>query len=127
MYTANFRGVASLRLDCLKMDSIVLKTLNLAVYSIQCFWQNAAFAKSSTSLNAMFICIKIVTFGNTPIQIHTNLFKNKFPQNTLHAKYKTFTVFYNKVPITEESNIVLKLPAFYIIQNNWMLKGHAMS
>lgn len=50
-----------------------------------------------------------------------------FPQNTLHAKYKTFTVFYNKVPITEESNIVLKLPAFYIIQNNWMLKGHAMS
>lgn len=36
--------------------------LYLAVYSIQRVWQNAAYAKSSDSLNAMYISIRIVTF-----------------------------------------------------------------
>lgn len=47
-------------------------------------------AKSSTSLNAMHIYryIRIVTFRNTLIQIHTNVVRNLFLPNIVHAKCK---------------------------------------
>lgn len=71
--------------------------LHLACIS---FWWNVPSAKSSASLNAMHIhvctvCIRIGTFRNMPIQIHSNVLKNYFPPDIEHAKYmyNTFTVF----------------------------------
>lgn len=55
---------------------ITVNVLHLTEYSIKRFWRDAAYAKSSTSRNAMQICIKVVIFKNTQIQILANLFKN---------------------------------------------------
>lgn len=45
-----------------------------------------------TSLNALHTCRRIGTFTNMPIQNHTNLFKNHFPPNIVHAKFNMFTL-----------------------------------
>lgn len=76
--------------DIQDSNCLIWITVNrhFALYS-ECFWRNAASVKSSTSLNAMdtCICIKVVTFRNTPIYIHASLFKNYFPPNIVHTKY----------------------------------------
>lgn len=75
--------------NCFVQDTV--NVLHLAVYSIKRFWRNTTSAKSSTPLNVMYICLRIVTFRNTQIQIHANVLKNLFPPNIVHAKYNTFT------------------------------------
>lgn len=56
--------------DLQDSNCLIWITVNIhfALYS-ECFWQNAASVKSSTTLNAMdtCICLKVVTFRNTPI------------------------------------------------------------
>lgn len=58
----------------------------------QGFCWHATSVKSSTPLNAVHICIKIVTFMNRPIQIHANLLKMNFRQishtpDIIHLQY----------------------------------------
>lgn len=48
--------------------------------------------KWSTSINAMHIWMRMVTFWNTLFQIHANLFKSYFLPNIVHTKYNTFNV-----------------------------------
>lgn len=68
-------------------------TYGCILFAILVSLWNVSSAKSSTLLNDMHICINIVTFRNTLIQIHKNLFKNYFPLHIVHTKYNTFTVF----------------------------------
>lgn len=59
------------------------------------FWRIAAFAESSTLLDAIdwLVCIRNDTFRNTLYQINDNFLKKKLlPPNTGHAEYNTFTV-----------------------------------
>lgn len=48
--------------------------------------------KWSTSLNAMHIWKRMVTFWIALFQIHANLFKSYFLRNIVHTKYNTFNV-----------------------------------
>lgn len=56
------------------------------------FLRKAASVKSSTTLKAIPVCLRIGTFRSMPIQIHAILLKNNFPLNIVYAKYNKFTV-----------------------------------
>lgn len=56
---------------------------------------------SLTLPNAMHICIRIITFRKTLIQIQANLFKMFFPPNIEQAKYNMFTVSHTRKGITQ--------------------------
>lgn len=57
------------------------------------FLANSASAKSSTSLNAIQIYIRIVTLRNTPINLNSRKpIANYFPTNIVRTNYNTCTV-----------------------------------
>lgn len=63
----------------------IYKCITFGCEFIKCFSQKDGSAKSSTSLIAIPVCIRIGTFINMLIQIHHNLLKNNFTPNIVHS------------------------------------------
>lgn len=77
--------VVQLKGMVIEKNTVINKCITFGCEFFKCFSQKDGSAKSSTSLIAIPVCIRIGTFINMLIQIHRNLLKNNFTPNIVHS------------------------------------------
>lgn len=77
--------VLVVQLKGMVIEKYCYKCITFGCEFFKCFSQKDGSAKSSTSLIAIPVCIRIGTFINMLIQIHRNLLKNNFTPNIVHS------------------------------------------